>query len=111
MVLSPRHKLVSALAAAGLTLALSAQSADAQYYHRRGPSGGAVAAGVIGGLAVGALAAGAASRPYYGPAYGYGYPAYGAAPVYVEPGPVCYFEREDVWNGYGYVPRRVRVCR
>jgi hypothetical protein len=45
-----------------------------------------VAAGVIGGIAAGALIAGA-TRPAYG-YYGYGYgPAYYPAPAY---GPPCY---------------------
>jgi len=50
-----------------------------------GDRGGAVAAGVLGGLAVGAIVGAAASQPrYYGPP-----PAYGAepAPVYVAPPP------------------------
>ncbi len=100
---------------AGVLLTLAPTEASAQY-RRRGPGAGAVAAGVVGGLALGALAAGAA-RPYY----------YGSDPYYYGPGPAyvmdedlpppprarprCWFEREDVWDGYGYVPRRVRVCR
>ena len=98
----------------GVMLTLAPTDASAQY-RRRGPGAGAVAAGVVGGLALGALAAGAA-RPYYGrdPYY------YGPGPAYVmeedlPPPPRyrlrCWFEREDVWDGYGYVPRRVRVCR
>ena len=108
MTLSSRQKLLGAVAVAGLTLGLSAHSADAQYYHRGwgGPGPGAVAAGVVGGLALGAIAAGAASQPYYD-----GGPGYGPTPVYVAPGPTCWFEREDVWNGFAYVPHRVRVCR
>ena len=35
--------------------------------------------------------------PYYAPA------------VYV-PGPRCWLEHERVWDGYGYVVQRVRVC-
>jgi len=100
---------------AGVLLALAPSDASAQYYRRRGPSAGAVAAGVVGGLALGALAAGAA-RPYYGPGPNY----YGPGPAYVveedlppppPPRPRCWIEREDVWDGYGYVPRRIRVCR
>lgn len=59
---------LSALTLAGGILA-SSTSAEARYYgHHRG--GGWVGPAVVGGLALGALAA---SRPYYG----YGYGAYG----------------------------------
>ena len=103
----PRPGWKRATLAAGLTalmLAGSMGDASAQYYRRRGPSGAAVAAGVVGGLALGALAAGAVRGPYYDP--------YGPVPVYADPPPRprCWYEREDVWNGYTYVPRRVRVC-
>lgn len=92
--------LVSAL------VALGPSQASAQYYGHRGPGAGAVAAGVVGGLALGALAAGAA-RPYYGPG-----PAY-VVEEELPPPPVrrCWYEREDVWDGYGYRPHRIRVCR
>jgi len=59
-------KSFRALALAGLTgVALMAASpaAEAQGWHRRGPGGGAVAAGIIGGLAVGALAGAAIAAP------------------------------------------------
>ena len=60
----------------------------------RANDGGAVAAGVGGGLLGGLLLGGAvAPRPYYGP-----------APVYVEPPPppaYCYWTRgEPVWDDY-----------
>jgi len=65
--------------------------------------GGDVAAGLLGGLAVGALVGSAAAQPrYYAPYYA-------PAPVYV-PAPHCWLERERVWDGYGYVMERVRVC-
>ena len=65
--------------------------------------GGAIAAGVIGGLAAGAIIGGAAaSGGYYGPAPVY-YGAYG-------PGPGCVIRRERVWDGYGWRMQRVRVC-
>ncbi len=78
-----------------------------------GDRGGAVAAGVIGGMALGALAAGAMR------------PAYEAEPIYVDPpprrvymrppptvyaDPECYLERRRVWDGYAYTMRSVRVC-
>lgn len=65
-------------------------SAEAGWRYRRGWHGGAVAAGVVGALALGALAASAAPRPYYG----------------------CGVERRPVYNAWGDVVgfRRVRVC-
>ena len=102
---------------AGLLLTLSPMEASAQF-RRRGPGAGAVAAGVVGGIALGALAAGAAAPYYYRPGPGAYY--YGPGPAYVvdedlppppRVRPRCWFEREDVWDGYGYVPRRIRVCR
>ena len=67
-------------------------------------SGGAIAAGVIGGLAVGAIIGSAAVHgPYYGPGY-----YYGPAPAYYGGG--CYWTRQRVWNGWGWQFRRVRVC-
>ena len=67
-------------------------------------NGGAVAAGVIGGLAVGGLLGAAAAQPRY----------YAPAPVYVAPPPPsCYWTRgEPVWDGYRgvWVRPRVQVC-
>ena len=103
------RKTLTAVAAAAIVAAatiLAPTSADARW---RGHRGGAVAAGVIGGLAAGALFAGA-----YGPyGYGYGYgPYYGGyyAPAYYDYGPGCVIRRERVWDGYGWRIRRVRVC-
>ena len=75
------------------------------YGYRRGYGGGAVAAGVATGLAVGALAASTPSYAY--PAYGY--PAYGyPAPVY---GGDCYWVSRRVVDDWGQVfIRRVQVC-
>lgn len=87
------------------TVAVSTTGASAWNGRRGywGPSGGAVAAGVIGGVALGALAAGA-YRPYYRP-----------APAYVDPDPVyyrpaCHWEGRRVWDGWGWRLQRVRVC-
>jgi hypothetical protein len=90
---------LAALTLATSVVALSSTSASAQW--RRGGWGPGIAAGVIGGLAVGALAAGAyGPRYYYGPAaYPYPYP-YGG----------CYYAPQQVWNGYRWVVRRVEVC-
>lgn len=79
------------------------------YGHRHGYygyGGGAVAAGLIGGLALGALAA---SPAYYGGyGYGYGYPGYyGAGYGYGG----CYLVRRRVIDPYGTVYiRRIQVC-
>jgi hypothetical protein len=70
-----------------------------------------VAAGLLGGLAAGAIiGAATAPRPYYGPP-----PAYAPPPAYVAPAPAyappCYWTRgEPVWNGYAWVRPRVQVC-
>jgi hypothetical protein len=75
------------------------------YGYRRGYgyyNGGAVAAGLVGGLALGAIA-GAASNPYY---YGPGY----YRPAYYAPGR-CVVERRRVVNRYGRVVfQRIRTC-
>ena len=74
-----------------------------------GGNGGAIAAGVLGGLAVGAIVGGAAAQPrYYAPPPAY---VYDAEPVYAAPR--CYVTRgEPVWDGYRgmWVRPRVRVC-
>ena len=97
-----RGAVIAALAAGSLVVA----SGDASAQWRRGGWGGGwggpgIAAGVLGGVAAGAIIAGANQGPYYG----------GPAPVYDSPGPRCWLERRNVWDGYGYVRRRVRVCQ
>jgi hypothetical protein len=63
-----------------------------------------VAAGIIGGLAAGAIIGSAANGGYYG--YG---PAYYGGPYYAY-GPSCWWSRERVWGPYGWRWHRVRVC-
>lgn len=99
-------RALSALCAAAMIgAALTAPTAPAEARDR-----GAVAAGIIGGVAAGTLlgAAIAQPRPYYAP-----------APVYVEPEPVyvapppprCFWARgEPEWDGYRWVRPRMRVC-
>ena len=95
-------KTMLALATA-TTLAVTAIAAPAPAEAR----GGRVAAGVIGGLALGAIA-GAAIAGSQRPAYGYGSNHY--APTYYN-GPRCHWTRERYWDGYGYRPGpRVQVC-
>lgn len=94
-------RTMTALAAATIvTAAAVAAPSDAQA--RRGWW---VPGAVVGGLAVGAIIAGSAGA--YGP-YGY----YGPGPGYYAygPGPGCHIRRQRVWDGYGWVWRRVRVC-
>jgi hypothetical protein len=103
--------LTALAAAAALTIAAVAapQPAEAR--------GGRVAAGIIGGLAVGAIIGSMAynGRGYhYGPGYAYG-PGYGYGPRYYRPAPVyygprCWWQRERVFDGYGWRVHRVRVC-
>jgi hypothetical protein len=99
---------IIALAAAGTLVAASPFSAQAYC------NGCGVAAGVVGGLAAGAIvgSAIAGSRPVYvepAPVYAAQPPVYYAEPpAYV--GPVCHTERQQVWDGYAYRMRRVQVC-
>jgi len=89
---------VLALSALAVTSTMSSARAD----------GGRVAAGIVGGLAVGTLLGAATAPRYYAP-----------APVYVAPAPVyeeesyCYWTRGepvwDSWRGIWYRPR-MRVC-
>jgi hypothetical protein len=99
---------LTALAAAAVVAITAVAAPTSAEAHWRG--GGAVAAGIIGGIAAGALIAGA-TRPSYG--Y-YGGPAYYPAPVYYGGpayyGPACTWRRERFFDGYGWRVRRVRVC-
>lgn len=82
-------KTIATLAATALVMVGTLGAPQAQ---ARG--GGAIAAGVIGGLAAGALLGAAISDAHAEPAYGYGYGYGRPAPVY----------------GYGYAPApRVRA--
>jgi len=95
----------------GLIVVMTAATMAAAMPPAPAQAGGrGVAAGVIGGFAVGTMfgAAIAQPRPYYGP-----------GPVYVAPAPVyvgprrCYWTRgEPVWDSYYGVWRRprMRVC-
>ncbi len=96
MTTPTKQMLISTLAALTLGGTVLTAAAPAQAKPKYHP-GGAIAAGVIGGLALGAIAASA-------------YPAYGAYPVYYRPR--CYTVREPVTNAWGDViyVRRVLVC-
>jgi hypothetical protein len=91
-----KFKAIAAASVIGLSMMAATQPASAR--------DGAIAAGVVGGLAAGAIIGSQANRSYYnGPAYVE--PSY--APVYG----ACHIERQEVEDGYGRVRiRRVRVC-
>jgi hypothetical protein len=87
---------LSAVAALALAVTVTSQPAFAR-------DGGAIAAGVIGGLAVGAIIGSQANGGYYGPgSYEQGYqPVDG----------YCHIERQQFEDRYGNLrTRRVRVC-
>jgi hypothetical protein len=100
-----KHTII-ALAAAGLMAAALPTSAQARC------DGCAVGAGVLGGLAVGAIIGGAIANSQ--PRYVEPVPVYGPPPprvYYEDDGPVCHVERQRVWvEGYGYRTRRMEVC-
>ena len=73
------------------------------YRYRPYYGGGAVAAGLVGGLALGALA----TAPYYG----YGYPYRRAYYAPVAYGCDCWVERRVRINRFGErIVRRVQIC-
>ena len=101
--------LIVLATAAALGASVAPQSAQAR--------GGSVAAGIVGGLAVGTLFGAAIAQPrpyYYGPApvYVEEPPEYvRPAPVYRAPPPRCYWTRgEAMWDGYAWRHPRMQVC-
>lgn len=98
---------VAALAL-GSAIVASTTSADA-YWRGRGGWGAPVAAGIIGGLALGAIAAQASQPRYYAQPRYYEPPAY--YPV-AEPQAYCHVDRRPAYNAYGdFIGwRPVRVC-
>jgi hypothetical protein len=95
-------KAIVAIAAVSV-LALSVSASEPAFAR----DGGAIAAGVIGGLAVGAIVGSQANRNYYsGPSY-VDQPAYVADPGYRR----CHMERQEFEDSYGNLRvRRIRVC-
>ncbi len=97
-------KSVLALAAAAMLAAALPSAAEARCH------GCGVAAGVVGGLAAGAIIGGAlAGQPVYAE------PAPPPPPRYYydedDDGPICHVERRRVWvEGYGWRHRRIEVC-
>jgi len=68
--------------------------------------GGAIAAGIIGGLALGAIVGSAASGPHY---YDYDR-GYYYRPRHYYYRPHCWWEHDRYWNGWRWRWHRVRVC-
>jgi hypothetical protein len=101
-----RKVLAAGLCVATLSGSMVSFSDPAEARSRRGA---AIAAGVVGGLALGAIAAGAARPAYAAPvAPGYAYPAYGRPAYY---GGDCYEVRRryvDDWGRRFY--RHETVC-
>jgi hypothetical protein len=91
---------MSALAVAALVAAAMPSTAQARC------DGCAIGAGVLGGIAAGAIIGSAISQPRYVESA----PAYAEPPEYVD-GPVCHMERQRIWvEGYGWRLRRMEVC-
>ena len=87
-----------------LALSVTAATLTAVSLPAHAGDGGAVAAGILGGTALGVLAGAAiATAPPPPPPVYY-------APVYAPPPPRCWYEPQEVWTGYAYVIQRVRVC-
>ena len=117
-----RKSLTGAVIAAGLVAMVAASSTGAEAGWRGrhsgwgAPRGGAIAAGIIGGLALGALA-GSVSRGYAAPVYAdpdplppaYPAPVYGSNYAYQDG---CHHEWRPVYTSDGrYLrDRRVTVC-
>lgn len=89
---------IAAAATLGLATVAAPQSAQARHGH--------IAAGIIGGLAFGALLGAAASGPYY---YGPGPYYYGRGPIYYGGAP-CYWTHQRFWDGWTWRSQRIRVC-
>jgi hypothetical protein len=93
----------------GVALALSFVGAPIEAQAENGQ----VAAGILGGLAAGAII-GSAVRPPPPPAYYYPAPAYAAPPpAYVVQPPTCYYTPgAPVWDSFRamWVRPRVQVC-
>jgi hypothetical protein len=93
-------KVITLTAVSALALAVTVSSPPAY----AGGNGGAIAAGVVGGLAVGAIIGSQANRNYYN---GSVYYDSGYQPVYSN----CHTERQQVVDQYGnYRMRRIRFC-
>ena len=101
-----KNSLAALATGAALALVVAAAPTGAQAGDR-----GAVAAGVIGGLAAGAIIGGAIANSAPPPPAYYPAPAYGPGPVYYDEAPECRIVRQRVWiEGLGYRWRNVEMC-
>ncbi len=102
-MVSIRKFAVTALSGAALAGAVAVAPAEAGW---RGNRGAPVVAGVIGGLALGALAAGAGHAYYAEPRY------YALPRPRVRYRPQCHLERQPAYDPWGRFTgyRRVQVC-
>lgn len=97
----------------GLVLGLALTSlVAASVPSRAGNNGGAIAAGVLGGIALGTIAGAAAAQaaPPPPPKSQIQY-----VPVYVQQAPRraprhCWYERREVYDGEDYIAKKVKVC-
>jgi hypothetical protein len=108
MTFDARKILTGAIAATSLAAMVAASStpAAAWGYRHGGWGGPGIAAGIIGGIAAGALIAGAARPAYAVPA-----PVYVGPNDYYEDGPVCHQTWQPMYREGVYVgDRAVRVC-
>ena len=118
------HKTLTALAVAATMIVVAVAASDTADARWRGRRGGGVAAGILGGLAAGAIIGSMANQGYYGDGYYYapgyygpdyygpGPYAYEAPPVYVRPAPRYYsggygphhgcWVATDTTRGFGY---------
>jgi len=98
----------------GLTLSLALTLLVVASVPSRARDGGEIAAGVIGGLALGALA-GAAAAGAAPPQPPQPRVKYVPVPVYVRHQPHsprhCWYEGREVYDGYDYIMRQVKICR
>ena len=96
------RKALTAIALAA-TFALASVAAPQP---AKADDGGAIAAGIIGGLALGAIVGSAASGPHY---YDYDR-GYYYRPRHYYYRPHCWWEHDRYWNGWRWRWHRVRVC-
>lgn len=107
---------IGSVVESGLALAVAGSLVFAATAPAQAGGAGAFVAGIIGGTALGfvagSAAAAAAAPPPPPPPPGYYAPAYAPGPGPYGPPPHCWYEPQQVWDGYAgaYVVRRVRVC-